>query len=576
MTLMAKPKGPDFTKNLLFYGDNLDVMARYMAADSVDLVYLDPPFNSNRNYNVLFKQKSGEEAAAQITAFGDTWTWGQDDEQAYAEMQATAPTAVADAIAAMHQLIGPSDMLSYLVMMTQRLVALRRVLKPEGSLYLHCDPGASHYLKLMLDSVFGPTSFVSEISWKRSSAHNDALRWGSVRDIILYYSMSKDRTWNTQYGPYDAEYIERDYRHDDGDGRGPWRRGDLTAAKPGGDVSYDWRVKQSPDGEWSADPAAEYLDPQPGWSYRAAKPYSGRFWAYSHANMLAMEQEGKIRYTRTGNPEYKRFLSEMPGAPVSNNWDDIRAINSGAAERLGYPTQKPIALLERIIEASSNPGDVVFDPFCGCGTTVDAAQRLGRRWIGIDISYLSVDLMDARLVDAHGPRVRDTFQVIGLPADVGGARALFQQSPFEFERWAVSLVDGTPNEKQVGDRGVDGVVRFPLDGKNSTGRVLISVKGGKQLNPAMVRDLGGTVEAQKDALMGIIITLEPPTKGMVEAVNHSGTFVHELTGATYPRLQAMTIAELLQGASPSMPTPYVPYLQARKFVEAPPKLPGMV
>lgn len=547
---MAKPKGPDFSKNLLFYGDNLHVMRQYMADESVDLVYLDPPFNSNRNYNVLFKQKSGEEAAAQIHAFDDTWTWGQDDEQALVKLQASAPVKVADVIGAMYQMFGKSDMMSYLVMMTERLVELRRVLKRTGSLYLHCDPVASHYLKVVLDAVFGPDCFRAEIVWKRSSAHSDTkqgrVEYGHIHDVILFYTAGQEWTWNTVYTEYDQSYVDAFYRHKDDDGR-RFRLSDMTG----------------PGGAAKGNPQYEVMGVT-------------RYWRYSQERMSELIGQGRVHQSKPGNvPQQKRYLDEMPGVPLQDVWTDIKPIGARAAERLGYPTQKPLSLLERIISVSSNEGDVVLDPFCGCGTTVDAAERLGRRWIGMDVSYLSVDLMDTRLVDAHGAGIRDTFQVIGLPADVSGARALFDHSPFEFERWAVSLVEGTPNEKQVGDRGVDGVIGFPLDGDNTPGRVLVSVKGGKQLNPAMVRDLGGTVEAQRGAVMGILITIEEPTKGMVEAANHSGSFVHELTGQTYPKLQLLTVGQLLNGARPHMPSPWMPYLQAQKFVPAHPKLPGL-
>lgn len=544
---MAKAKGPDLSKNVLFYGDNLDVMRRYLPDEHVDLVYLDPPFNSNRNYNVLFKQKSGDEAQAQIHAFDDTWTWGQDDEQAFAELQATAAPTVADAIGAMHQLIGPSDMLSYLVMMTQRLVELRRLMKPTASLYLHCDPVASHYLKVILDAIFGPLNFRGEITWLRTTTHNDAKRWSPNADIILYYGKTDNVTWNPVHLPHSEEYIASKYRHDDGDGR-RYRLDNMTSPNPRPNLTYEWNGHSPP----------------------------ANGWRYSRERMKELDDAGLVWYpdSKSKRPQLKRYLDEQLGPVAGNVWTDISPINSRAKERLGYPTQKPVALLERIVKASSNEGDVIFDPFCGCGTTVDAAQRLDRRWIGIDISYLSVDLMDTRLVDTYGSDVRNTFQVIGLPADVGGARALFNHSPFEFERWAVSLVEGTPNEKQVGDRGVDGVIRFPL-ADNATGRVLVSVKGGKQLNPGMVRDLGGTVEAQKDAVMGIFLSIEEPTKGMIEAANHSGSFVHEITGVTYPKLQLMTVGQLLTGSRPHMPTPYMPYLQAQKFVPAPSRLPGL-
>ena len=267
-----------------------------------------------------------------------------------------------------------------------------------------------------------------------------------------------------------------------------------------------------------------------------------------------------------GRPEHRRYLDDMPGVALQDVWSDIDPINAKARERLGYPTQKPMALLERIILASSNEGDVVLDPFCGCGTTVDAAQKLHRRWIGIDITYLSVDLMQKRLIDTYKqvPGFRDSFDVHGIPRDVAGAQAMFDANPFEFERWAVSLVDGQSNEKQVGDKGVDGVVRFPVDKNMNLGRVIVSVKGGKQLNPAMVRDLIGTVEAQR-AEMGVLITMHPPTPGMTKAAKGSGTFTDPITNRTYPKVQIITVPEMFKGKRPEMPTPIRPYLKAPTF-----------
>lgn len=546
---MAEPKGPDYSKNLLFYGDNLDVMRQYIGDETVDLVYLDPPFNSNRSYNVLFKQKSGEDANAQIQAFDDTWTWSQDDEHLFAKLQAEAPSTVADAIGAMYQLIGPSDMLSYLVMMTARLIELRRVLKPTGSLYLHCDPVASHYLKVICDAVFGVENFRNDIVWKRKAGrgetNNAAIRFGVTNDNLLFYVKSSKARFMAQFRASNPNYIEAKFTHVDESGR-RYRRDNLTSPSYRANLVYEYKG---------------YAPPPKGW-------------AVSRERMEEMDAEGRLYFPpkKSQRIQRKRFLDELKGENVDSLWDDIPPINSRAKERLGYPTQKPVALLERIIKASSIEGDLVLDPFCGCGTTVDAAQRLGRRWIGIDISYLAVDLIETRLIDTHGADVRDNFQIIGLPADVGGARALMAHSPFDFERWAVSLVHGTPNEKQVGDRGVDGVIRFPLSNEGAPGRILVSVKGGKQLNPAMVRDLAGTVEAQKDAVMGILIAIEEPTRGMVEAANHSGTFTHPLTGHAYPKVQLLTVGQLLAGTRPHMPTPYLPYLQAEKFAPEHPTL----
>jgi DNA modification methylase len=530
-------------KNLLFYGDNLEVLRRDIPNESVDLVYLDPPFNSNRSYNVLFASKSGDESQAQIEAFDDTWTWSHEAEAAYDEMVqgGTVPPKVADAVEALRRLLGDNDVLAYLVMMTARLVELHRVLKPTGSLYLHCDPTASHYLKLILDAIFGPQRFRNEFIWKRSTAHSDTKQGsrqaGRLHDVIFFYAKGEQWTWNPIYTPYDEEYVESKYRHiEEGTGR-RFRKDNLTAAKPGGDTSYE---------------------------FRGVKPYKGRYWAYSKEKMEQFAAEGRLYYTRTGMPEYKRYLDEMPGVPLQDLWTDIAPINAKASERLGYPTQKPEALLERIITASSNEGDIVLDPFCGCGTTVAVAQRMRRNWIGIDITFLAVDLISKRLIDTHGEEVAETFETRGIPRDLAGAKALFRQDPFDFERWAVSLVDAQPNLRQVGDKGADGVIRFPLDGSKAIGRALVSVKGGESLNPGMVRDLVGTVSSQR-AELGLFISLEKPTRGMVDAAQHAGTFVWPFNGKTYPKVQLITVAELLDGKSPDLPPAYLPYVQAKRM-----------
>jgi DNA modification methylase len=524
--------------NTLYYGDNLDVLRKHIATESVDLVYLDPPFNSNRSYNVLFKAQSGEASQAQIEAFDDTWHWTQQTEAQYdALIAGGAPIKVAEAIEAMHELVGPNDVLAYLVMMTARLVELHRVLKSTGSLYLHCDPTASHYLKILMDAVFGPERFGSEIIWKRTTAHSDGKQGrklhGHIHDTILFYTKGSDWTWNTIYTPYDQSYIDSHYRFiEEGSGR-HFRKGDLTGAKPGGDTSYEWK---------------------------GVYPYKGRYWAYSREKMEEFDAAGQLIYTKSGMPELKRYLDEMPGVPLQDLWTDIDPINAQANERLGYPTQKPVTLMERIVASSSNEGDVVLDPFCGCGTTVDAAEKLHRRWVGIDVTYLAVDLIRKRLRHTYGDEIESTFEVHGIPTDLAGAHALFDENPFDFERWAVSMVDGQPNEKQVGDKGIDGRIRFHAD-KDKLGTMLVSVKGGKQVAPTMMRDLVGTLDQHKGE-MGLLILLAEPTKGMTEIADHSGTYEVPMTGTSYPRVQIITVAELLAGKRPQMPTAILPYIQA--------------
>lgn len=529
--------------NVLYYGDNLDVLRDRIASESVDLVYLDPPFNSNRSYNVLFTSRSGDEAPAQIEAFGDTWTWSAQTEAQYEDIirGGHVPAAVADVIEALRKLLSTSDMLAYLVMMAPRLAELHRVLKPSGSLFLHCDPTASHYLKLLLDAVFGPQQFRNEIVWKRSTAHSDAKQGsqqaGRIHDLLLFYSKGSAWTWNTIHTPYDDAYIESKYRYVEEHTGRRYRKGDLTAARPGGDTSYAWKGR---------------------------RPYKGRYWAYSKERMEEFEREGRLVYTSTGMPEYKRYLDEMPGVPLQDVWMDIDPINSQAAERLGYPTQKPEALLERVIAAVSNEGDVVLDPFCGCGTTIAVAQRMRRRWVGIDITFIAVDLIEKRLLDTYGPEVRAAFTVDGIPRDWSGARALFDRDPFDFERWAVSLVSGQPNEKQVGDRGVDGIIRVLGDRKGGVMPVPVSVKGGKQLTPGMVRDLLGVISARRSAELGVLVTLHEPTRGMREAAAEAGTYLWPVTGKYFPRLQLADVRGLLAGKRPDLPPAYLPYVKAKR------------
>lgn len=292
-----------------------------------------------------------------------------------------------------------------------------------------------------------------------------------------------------------------------------------------------------------------------------------RHWRFSKAEMERLIGEGRVYQSKPGMvPRRKYYLDEGKGVELQSLWTDIDSINSQAAERLGYPTQKPLALLERIISASSNPGDLVLDPFCGCGTTVDAAEKLGRRWIGIDVTTLAIDLIDARLRHTYTEAIRKNYEILGIPRDLEGARALFERSPFEFERWCVMLVDGQPNEKQVGDRGIDGVIRIPIDAKGNSHRVLVSVKGGAT-NPAHVRELVGTVESQK-AAMGVLICMRQPTTAMLEAANHSGIYTYPINGQTYPRVQILTVEDLLRGKHPNLPTALLPYFQAKRRYEA--------
>jgi DNA modification methylase len=528
--------------NYLFYGDNLDVLRDEIPDEYVDLVYLDPPFNSNRSYNVLFQQKSGGDAQAQIEAFDDTWTWSHEAEQQYLDLvSGGAPAKVADAIEAMRKLVGDNDVLAYLVMMTPRLVELHRALKPTGSLYLHCDPTASHYLKVILDATFGPTNFRNEIVWQRTAAKGlSTTRLANNHDVILAYSKGDATHWNEDavFIPYDTTDLDAKtaskYKYRDRDGR-LYRLASLI--NPNAD---------RPNLEY------EFLGVT-------------RVWRWTRDRMEREYAAGRVVQNAPGKvPQQRLFLDERRGKPLDDVWTDISPLNARAKERLGYPTQKPTALLERIIRLTTRPGDVVLDPFCGCGTTVDAAERLGRRWVGIDVTYLAVDLITKRLRDTHGDEVMGSVEVRGIPRDVPGARALFERSPFDFERWAVSLVNGQPNMKQVGDKGADGVIRFPLDGTGKNiGKVLVSVKGGKAPGPAVVRELGGTVATQRGQ-MGLLVTLEAPTRGMKDEAQHAGTYTWPWNGTVYPKVQIITVPELLAGDAANLPPSLLPYVAAKR------------
>ena len=548
-------------KNKLYFGDNLDILREQVADESVDLIYLDPPFNSNATYNVLFREASGEGSAAQIHAFDDTWHWNIDSEHAYREVVTDGPRKLADLLQAMRSFLGQNDMMAYLTMMAQRMVELHRVLKPTGSIYLHCDPTASHYLKLVMDAVFGPTRFRTEITWKRTSAHSDTKQGrrqhGRIHDILLFYTKSDEWEWNPLYVAYDATYTDAFYKYVEPDTGRRYRMGDLTAAKPGGDTSYEWRVKRPLEGEWEADLSNEWESPVSGWEYKGVPPYRGRFWAFSQANMRQFALEGRIAYSKTGTPNYKRYLDEMPGVPLQDLWTDIPPIGPLAQERLGYPTQKPEALLERIILASSNEGDVVLDPFCGCGTAVAVAERLGRKWIGIDVTHLAISLMKSRLRDTFGTQLSE-YEVVGVPQDAASAKALAEGSEhdgrYQFEYWALGLVDARPgNSRRRGaDAGVDGYINFFDDESGKAKTVLVQVKSG-HVQRNIIATLKGDMEREQ-AEMGLLVTLEPPTGPMVQEAAGAGFYVPEhFPDRQFPRVQIATIEELLNGQGPDVP-----------------------
>jgi DNA modification methylase len=430
--------------NTLYYGDNLKILRDYIKDESVDLIYLDPPFNSNRNYNVLFKDESGTEADSQIHAFEDTWHWHQQAEETYHEL-INSPDEVGRMIEAFRSFIGTNQMMAYLVMMAVRLKELHRVLKPTGSLYLHCDTTASHYLKILLDTIFGGQFFRNEIAWQRTSAHNDPARYGRVHDSILFYTKSNSYTWNQQFDKPDERFFQSHDFEEDEDGK-MYRKRDLTAPGHGTTSGqYEWRGKFPP---------------------------TGRMWSYTYENMVKLESEGRIVYTKTGMPRLKIYAENLKGVPFQDLWAKPELwLNSAAQERLPYPTQKPTALLERVISASSSEGDVILDPFCGCGTTIAAAQKLNREWVGIDITHLSIALQKYRLYDSFKLEPKKDYKVIGEPEDLEAAKQLASEDRYQFQWWALSLIEARPLGGQSGskegkkgsDKGIDGVMVFTDD-----------------------------------------------------------------------------------------------------------------
>jgi len=521
-------------KNRLFFGDNLPILREHIADESVDLVYLDPPFNSNANYNVLFKEKSGQHSRAQITAFEDTWEWGEDAEETYYDTVLKGGK-LADFLQAFRSLLGQSDMMAYLVMMAPRLQELHRVLKPTGSIYLHCDPTASHYLKLLMDAVFGAENFKTEIVWKRSSAHSDGKQGrkqhGRIHDILFFYTKEEgNHTWNQVFTPYDRQYVDQFYRHVEPSSQRRYRLGDITG----------------PGGAAKGNPAYEVMGVT-------------RYWRYSKAKMEELIAQGRIVQTSAGSvPAYKRYLDEMPGVPLQDVWSDINPIAAQAGERLHYPTQKPETLLERIINASSNEGDVVLDPFCGCGTSISVAERLNRKWIGIDITHLAITLIRHRLFD-HFKSELSPYDVVGDPKDLTSAQALAVEDRYQFQWWAAGLVEAFPAQdkrKKGADSGIDGIINFVDDMSGQAKRIVVQVKSG-HVKAGDIRDLKGVMEREK-AVIGCFITLEEPTAPMrAEAVSagfyESAVKLEGMPAEKFPRIQVLTISDLLAGRKLAFP-----------------------
>lgn len=532
--------------NTLFYGDNLEVLRDHIPDESVDLIYLDPPFNSSRSYNVLFKDEGGTESDAQITAFEDTWHWGPTAERTYDDLLTQAPDRVGAAVGALRQLVGTNQMMAYLVMMTARLVELHRVLKSTGSLYLHCDPTASHYLKILLDTIFGVENFRNEIIWKRTAAKGLATRrLPDNHDTILCYQKSDSAVWNMEaaFIPYDQDNLDAKtagkYTLQDPDGR-LYQLSDLTNPNPD----------------------------RPNLTYE----FLGitKVWRWTKERMQKAYEEGLVIQPRPGAvPRYKRYLDEQRGKPLGDVWSDVDPLNSQARERLGYPTQKPLTLLERIVETSSNPGDVVLDPFCGCGTAIAAAQKLGRHWLGIDITHLSIALQKYRLRDMFDMTPGTDYRVIGEPVDLSGAQQLASENRYQFQWWALSLIEAQPvgstggrEGKKGSDKGIDGIIPF-IEAGDKRQRVVVQVKSG-HVGAALIRDLVGTLDREQAAI-GVFITLEEPSRDMISEAAGAGFYESPGWKRKFPRIQILTIADLFSGKRVEMPLAYGTFKQAERI-----------
>ena len=545
--------------NRLYYGDNLDVLREHITDESVDLIYLDPPFNSNASYNILFKSPAGAGADASIEAFDDTWAWGPTASSALMDITQSGNHKLHVLMQAMKTAIGENAMMAYLAMMAVRLVELHRVLKPTGSLYLHCDPTASHYLKLVLDAVFGIENYQNEIIWRRTGSHNNAKRFGPIHDVIHFYRKSDLYQHRPVFRPYTNGHVNSYFKKSDERGR-YWTNSIHGAGLRNGESGKEWR----------------------GYNPTQAK----RHWAVpsdlvtalgidpnlpQHDKLDALADMGVIDFPpiESGSlPTYRQYLERSPGLLAQDIWsyqphtrgtlhgstegidEDVRWLNAqGDAERLGYPTQKPVGLLARIIAASSNPGDVVLDPFCGCGTAVDAAQKLGRQWIGIDVTHLAIGLIEKRMREGYGDDL--PFETIGSPKDLASAQRLAADDPHQFQHWITLKLGGYPwmGGKKGGDKGVDGYFYYIGEG-GATETGVISVKAGGNVNPNMVRDIG-RVMARDGHKLGLFVTATSPTKGMTDEANSHGLIETEF--GRFPALQTYRLAELFGDIRPKLP-----------------------
>ena len=526
-------------KNSIYFGDNLEIL-REFPDNSVDCGYADPPFNSGRNYNIFLQNSQ-----AQKKAFTDIWRWDDAAREARAFVQEQDTQTYQrlnkclqgyDCVLQNATTGADGEMRAYLAFMGPRFAEVHRVLKETGSFYLHCDATASHYLKGLLDAIFMSKHFRNEIIWKRTSAHSGSGKYGRIHDTILFYTKSSKYVWNPVYTSHDAEYVKKAYRYEDE--KGPYRLIELTGAgvTQSGESGQPWRgVNPSLVGRhWSA-------PRRNAWPEGVMPPDNYESLSV-HEKLEALDANGLIHWPPSGRkPRFKRYLSTSKGNRVQDMILDISPIAGNAKEKMGYGTQKPLALLEQLIKASSNEGDIVLDAFCGGGTTLDAAETLNRRWIGIDLTILALEPVQRRLKERHGLQPSVDYEIFGYPTNVQEAITLANnnQRYHDFANWAVTRLglEPTPDSSDGGFDGTGNVVVWDnqhLKEGTTKLKVIAEVKAGKKPTMKDVRAFCAAMH-HNDAAFGVFITLHPITKGMRDLQDVEGTIEHN--GKRYPRLQ---------------------------------------
>ena len=522
--------------NIIYYGDNLEIMKSLLEekSDFIDLVYIDPPFNSKRNYNILYKDRNSEDdEILQQEVFKDTWS-NVHYRQNLEEIKNLGLLILDNYLSFIKDSLPPSYV-SYLSMMAIRIYYIKELLKDTGSFYLHCDPTMSHYLKTMCDLIFGSDNFRNEIVWKRTYAHNDPRKFGRNQDIILFFTKSSNFILNVQYESYDPEYIKTNFGYNDE--RGKYQS--MTLTGPGVNPN---------DETWQG-----YNPSQSNRSWSIPKRVVNRLVGDKKAKTMSrierlnlLEKNNYIIFSKNKIPRFKEYLHEMPGTPIQEIWTDINPIGSQAKERLGYPTQKPLALLTRIIQASSNEGDLVADFFCGCGTTVDACASLKRNFIGADISTISTGLIRKRLQEKHSLIAGKHYEVEGLPQNLEQAKMLAKQDKFKFQDWAVHyLARGIVNKKKTGDKGIDGYLYFKSPEKEPY-LCILEIKGGENLSISQVRAFIKTCQ-EDEKRAGVLLTMGNITDGMKRECFAAGTVFLDI-----PKCEIVNIEDVMVGKEPKV------------------------